>query len=83
MTTLTDEGLSDTEVQGWLDDSLNSYILGYFVYGETSKSRIFGPVLTMKKGIYTGIFAISIWLLLGENSKSTFCLLLNLSLLSC
>ncbi|PBK66806.1 hypothetical protein ARMSODRAFT_959962 [Armillaria solidipes] len=53
MITLTDDGLSDTEVQVWLDDSLNSYILGYFVYG-----------------VYTGIFAISIWLLLAVKKTS-------------
>ncbi|PBK83507.1 hypothetical protein ARMGADRAFT_1089350 [Armillaria gallica] len=33
MATLSDKGLSDTKIQTWLDDSLNSQILGYFVYG--------------------------------------------------
>ncbi|KAK0496545.1 hypothetical protein EDD18DRAFT_209398 [Armillaria luteobubalina] len=33
MTTSLDTGLSDTEVQTWLDDNLNSHILGYYVHG--------------------------------------------------
>ncbi|KAK0232052.1 hypothetical protein EDD85DRAFT_846278 [Armillaria nabsnona] len=49
----TDAGLSDIEIQTWLDDNLNSYILGCFVHG-----------------IYTGLFGISIWLLLAVKKIS-------------
>ncbi|KAK0457293.1 uncharacterized protein EV420DRAFT_517592 [Desarmillaria tabescens] len=44
----SDAGLSDMEVRAWLDDSLNSYIVGYYVHG-----------------VYTGLFGISIWLILA------------------
>ncbi|KAK0192008.1 hypothetical protein F5146DRAFT_487452 [Armillaria mellea] len=33
MATLSDKGLPDTKIQAWLDDSLNSNILGFFTYG--------------------------------------------------
>ncbi|KAK0192006.1 hypothetical protein F5146DRAFT_1038001 [Armillaria mellea] len=33
MTTSLDAGLSDTEIQSWLDDNLNSHLLGYYVHG--------------------------------------------------
>ncbi|KAK0192045.1 hypothetical protein F5146DRAFT_1038105 [Armillaria mellea] len=33
MITLSDKGLSDIFIQTWLDDTLNSQILGYFVHG--------------------------------------------------
>ncbi|KAK0447306.1 hypothetical protein EV421DRAFT_194790 [Armillaria borealis] len=33
MATPLDAGLSDREIQTWLDDNLNSHILGYFVHG--------------------------------------------------
>ncbi len=33
ITTPADVGLSDIEIQTWLDDLLNAYILGCFVHG--------------------------------------------------
>ncbi len=36
-----DVGLSDIEIQGWLDDSLNAYIFRYFVRGQASTISIF------------------------------------------
>ncbi|KAK0482445.1 hypothetical protein IW261DRAFT_1467867 [Armillaria novae-zelandiae] len=47
-----DVGLSDTEIQSWVDDPLNAYILRYFV-----------------DGFYTGIFGMSMWLLLAGDLK--------------
>ncbi len=68
MTTPLDAGLSDIEIQTWLDDNLNSHLLGYFVHGKASKLSIFEHVLTSnEQGIYTGLFAMAIWQLLGMN----------------
>ncbi|KAK0203233.1 hypothetical protein DFS33DRAFT_971305 [Desarmillaria ectypa] len=46
-----DAGLSD--IRAWLDDSLNSYIVGYYAHG-----------------VYTGLFGISIWLILAVKEIS-------------
>ncbi len=49
MTTPADVGLSDIVIQTWLDDNLNSQILGFFAYGQAPKvsNSIFKHVLTI------------------------------------
>ncbi len=77
MITTSDKEFSDIIIQTWLDDALNSQILGYFVHGEASK-RHFRTCPNNKKGIYTGLFGIAIWQLLGMNNNSPSQPVLNL-----
>ncbi len=82
MATLSDKGLSDMKIQTWLDDSLNSQILGYFVYGQASKQHSRAHP-NNETGFYTGLFGISIWQLLGMNNNSPSRRVLNLFPSSC
>ncbi|PBK83505.1 hypothetical protein ARMGADRAFT_1019062 [Armillaria gallica] len=67
MITSTDEGLSDIFIQTWLDDTLNSLILGYFVHG--FYAGLFGltiwQLLAIKKiskaRIYMGCITTALW----------------------
>ncbi len=54
-----DVGLSDIEIQGWLDDPLNAYIFRYFVHGQASTISIFEHVLTMKRPLYRPFWNIN------------------------
>lgn len=68
MATLSDKGLSDTKIQSWLDDSLNSYLLGFFAYG--FYTGLFGisiwQLLTSKKisraRIYMGCIITALYI---------------------
>ncbi len=82
MITLSDKGLSDIFIQTWLDDTLNSQILGYFVHGQASK-QLFRTCPNDEKGFYTGLFGLTIWQLLGVNNNSPFSPVLNLFPSSC
>ncbi|KAK0232021.1 hypothetical protein EDD85DRAFT_792929 [Armillaria nabsnona] len=68
--TRSDVGLSGIEIQTWLDDKLNSYMLAYLVYGQASKrtvrkisrARIYMGCIITALYIFSTIHAIATWI---------------------